>query len=149
MTLNNLIEKYDADCWDMVWISLPGMMFFTGWTLGSLLLPALGDKYGRKILYVPTLCITFSSMVTIVLLPGLNIKWFYVLIAVFFINGVSNGGRSTSGYCLMVEIAPLKYQNFMGTVWNMSEGMVYIYLTIYYRYISKNWVWTLVFGASL
>lgn len=37
----------------------------------------------------------------------------------------------------------------MGTVWNMNEGMVYIYLTIYYRYISKNWIPTLIFAISL
>ena len=31
----------------------------------------------------------------------------------------------------------------------MNEGMVYIYLTIYYRYISKNWIPTLIFAISL
>jgi hypothetical protein len=36
----------------------------------------------------------------------------------------------------------------MVTVWNCWEGSVFIYLTIYYYYISKNWVWTQWVGAG-
>lgn len=36
----------------------------------------------------------------------------------------------------------------MGTIWNCSEGAIFIYLTIYYYWISKNWVWTQVYGAA-
>lgn len=105
MTLNNLILKYNADCWDPIWISLPAMMFFLGWTLGSLWLPAYGDQYGRKKLYVLCLCGTLATMVAILLLPSSK-PWFCVLIGIFFVNGVINGGRGSAGYCLMVEMAP-------------------------------------------
>ena len=48
----------------------------------------------------------------------------------------------------MVELAPEKYKNILGTIWNMNEGMIYIYLTIYYQ-INKNWFWTIAFAAAL
>lgn len=29
----------------------------------------------------------------------------------------------------------------------MSESFIYIYLTIYFKYVSKEWFWTVAFGA--
>ena len=49
----------------------------------------------------------------------------------------------------MCEFSPEKNQNMMGTLWNCSEGSIYIYLIIYYKFISKTWVWTVVFGTAL
>ena len=34
-------------------------------------------------------------------------------------------------------------------MWSVSEAMVFIYLTIYYKYISKDWFWTVAFGLCL
>ena len=70
MTLNNFIIKFDADCWDPIWISLPAMMYFTGWTIGSLWLPALGDKYGRKVTYVICSFGTFLMMLALLFLQS-------------------------------------------------------------------------------
>lgn len=39
----------------------------------------------------------------------------------------------------MAEFAPKSHHAAMGTIWNILEGSEYIFLTIYYRYISKKW----------
>lgn len=37
----------------------------------------------------------------------------------------------------------------MGTVWNCVEGAIFIWLTIYFYWIDKDWIWTQVWGLSL
>jgi len=36
----------------------------------------------------------------------------------------------------------------LGTIWNMAEGVILIYLTIYFRYISKNWYPVEIFSVA-
>jgi hypothetical protein len=35
----------------------------------------------------------------------------------------------------------------MGTIWNVCEGTIFIYSTIYYYYISKDYYYTQAYGA--
>jgi hypothetical protein len=37
----------------------------------------------------------------------------------------------------------------MGSVWNCLEGLIYIYITVYYYYFSKDWIWTLLYAIFL
>jgi len=46
----------------------------------------------------------------------------------------------------MIEMAPKSYHSIMGSIWNLCEGFVFIILTVYFRYISKDWRWSLVIG---
>lgn len=47
----------------------------------------------------------------------------------------------------MCEVAPASTHTAMGTTWNMLEGFVFIILTLYFRFISKEWRWSLVIGV--
>lgn len=73
----------------------------------------------------------------------------YVIIVLMFVAGFLSGGRMTVGYCFMVEMAPEKYAGMMGTVWDVSESVVYIILTVYFRYINKNWHYIIAFATIL
>lgn len=53
------------------------------------------------------------------------------------------------GYNYFVEFAPSSAHDYMGTVWNISEGAIYIYITLYYRFVSKNWKPVFVFALIL
>ena len=61
------------------------------------------------------------------------------MIALWFISGAQTGGRMAIGCNYFAEFAPKRNHSLMVTVWNMSEGAIYIYITIYYRFISKEW----------
>lgn len=37
----------------------------------------------------------------------------------------------------------------MGSLWNCTEGANFIYLTFYYRFVSKDWYWPVLFGTCL
>ena len=67
--------------------------------------------------------------------------WLYTIIFLFFVIGVAAGGRVPVGYIMMCDFAPKKYHSLLGSIWNISEGLIYIYLTLYFEYISKDWRW--------
>jgi Na+/melibiose symporter-like transporter len=64
------------------------------------------------------------------------------MIFTFFVNGVSSAVRVSIGYCYFSEFAPKAKSDLMGTLWCVSDGSIYIWLTLYYRFISKDWKWT-------
>jgi hypothetical protein len=53
----------------------------------------------------------------------------------------------TIGYCYMSEFAPEKFHGMIGTVWDISESVVYIILTLYYRYVNKDWHYIIIFAS--
>ena len=69
---------------------------------------------------------------------------YYVLMLA---NGCLQICRANGCYNLMCELAPAKSHTAMGTLWNMSEGGVFILLTLYYRFISKEWKWSVAMGV--
>ena len=89
-TLDNLIEQYDMQCAGKLVISMFGMMFFTGFAIGSVVFPPLADKHGRKKLYLLALLMNLSMFVVQLLLPGGkdNYDMVYVFIATFFVQGL-------------------------------------------------------------
>ena len=87
-----------------------------------------------------------SELVVLVLPKARGAR--FAIIPMQFIHGVSTAGRVTAGYCMMSDFSPKKYQSILGSLWNVSEGLVVIYLTIYFRYISPNWYWVEIFAIS-
>lgn len=138
---------YDMDCQSEFVISLFGMMFFSGFSIGCLFLPALGDKNGRKKYFLGCIFINLIIFVIMLLLPNHQEKYMYVLIILMFFDGLQSGGRMTIGYCYMVEFAPENYHGMIGTVWDISESVVYIILTLYYRYVCKDWHYIILFAS--
>jgi MFS family permease len=128
------------------------MLFFSGFAAGSPFIPRLADVHGRKKVFWMCMFIQLLSTCCFILVPagpeGNESKYFYIVIINFFIQGLCASGRPAIGYIYMCEFAPQKHHTLMGTVWNCSEGAIFIYLTLYYYYISKEWVWTQVYGAA-
>ena len=75
--------------------------------------------------------------------------WYWVITGTFFTHGLASSVRALVGFCIMCDFAPDKNHSMIGGVWNVMEGIIYIYLTIYYSSISKNWVWPEVFSLVL
>lgn len=49
----------------------------------------------------------------------------------------------------MNEFAPEKSHAWMGSYYQISEGSIYIFLTIYYKFISRDVSYPLMFGTVL
>ena len=60
-----------------------------------------------------------------------------------FINGIASVGRVNCGVIYFMEVAPANYNSSLGTMWNVFEGSVVIFLTMYYRFFSTHWEGTI------
>jgi len=50
--LNNWISRYDLTCASKFILSGCGMFIFAGWLIGSTIIPNLGDKYGKRKIFI-------------------------------------------------------------------------------------------------
>ena len=147
------MKDYEMYCSDSFLIAAPGMAFFGGFAIGCSFLPKMSDENGRKNYFmVAMIAQTLSVLVCILVSLGsapIPMGCFYVIIVMFFIHGLSTGIRPLVGFCMICDFCPEKYASYLGAFWNSMEGIIYIYLTIYFRFISKNWLWPQVFGVCL
>ena len=139
ITLDNWMKSYKLYCSGSTFISLIGTFFFIGFAVMSPILPPLSDKYGRRNFFLAALLVNAGTFVGVLVVPGDNIDYFYVIIALWFLSGCQTAARTVCGYNYMVEFAPKKYHTLMGTIWNVLESTTYIFLTLYFRFVSKKW----------
>jgi MFS family permease len=104
-SLHNWIEKMDIDvCSSGIQFGLLGSMFFIGWVVSLFFVPYLGDKYGRKWLYVVgmwlTVVIYFGILLTHSIVTTIVLMFFY---------GVANGMRNSLGFVYMLEFVCEKH----------------------------------------
>jgi MFS family permease len=126
------------------YIGLFGALIFTGAALGCFFMPALGDKYGRWLLFQVTMVIQIPLFVCCLLANSLAMIYF-----VCFYLGIALIGRFTNGYLLLTELVPEKYEPWVGPALLSGDSAMILYLTFYYRYISKNSVPLLYIGLGL
>ena len=69
-SLHNWIEKFDLKCANELKISSFGMTFFAGWTFGSFFVPQMGDKYGRKKVFIYSMLMSAILLLATLLMPG-------------------------------------------------------------------------------
>jgi MFS family permease len=89
------------------------MSYYAGYAGGSLILPALCDKNGRKkFLAGAILCHGLASMLVVALPKG------YVngVIAMFFFIGCCSSIRTSSTMCLMYDSSPKRYHGMMNSI---------------------------------
>ena len=83
---------------------------------------------------------TLFAMLTI---PPHNNHGQQVMYFLLFINGIASVGRVNCGVIYFMEVAPANYNSSLGTMWNVFEGSVVIFLTMYYRFFSTHWEGTI------
>ena len=141
VSLTNLMSKHDLVCASPLLISSFGMLYFAGWAFGSLFLPNLSDKYGRKYFYFFFLILQQYAILILMGLPGgFNMDWIKLAMAIFFAIGLASSVRTTVGFCLMCDVVPKRYHSMISSLW-MSLGVLnHAITTIYFKYISKDWI---------
>jgi len=122
------------------------MLAFGGFCLSALWAPKLLDNFGRKRTLLFALAIQFSCKLMLLFLPTHNKTSVIMIYLLILINGLQTVPKCSGCYSIMIEMAPEKYHSLMGTCWNMSEGFIFIVLTFYWRFISKEWRWSVMIG---
>ena len=124
------------------------MAFFATYAVGNVILPPYADKFGRKKILVGSLMGCLLSYVVILLLPYEN--WaIYTIICIFGFGGFISAGRMMVGYCFLMEFAPKRYSGYLSTIWNIHDSLTTVWTILFYRYVNKNWHYTLYWCVIL
>ncbi len=100
-------------------------------------------------MFVIAMAVQLLTLIIILIMPGHKMLSVYTIYICMFVNGVSSFGRASTGYNYFSEFVPKDSQSTIGTIWIVMEAVVYILLTIYFRYINKNWIWSVFVGLIL
>ena len=104
-----------------------GTLAFIGVTIGCLFLPRLGDLYGRRIIFIVSL-----SCQTPILFMSAWTSNIYVLWTVAFLLGPCIIGRMSSGFLILMESVPTRFQASVGACIMVGEGLCPIIWTVYF-----------------
>lgn len=143
-SLHNWVEKLDLVCEPSWKVGLIGSMYLFGWSAGCLFVPRMGDVYGRRWPYLISMGISLFVYLGLILSNNVNLT-----MALFFLLGLCTPGKSNIAYVYLLELVPTDWQTYVGTMLLFADGSTMIFLSIYFRYISKDWLWFQIFALSL
>lgn len=115
-----------------------------GWALGCLFIPRLGDTLGRRLPCIVS--ISSSLVIYLGLILSQNI---YLTMVLFCLLGFTCPGKSNIAYIYLLELVPTKMQTYVGTAMLIADGSTMIILSIYFRFISKDWLGFQIFALCL
>ena len=119
-------------------------MYFAGWTLACVIVPRLGDIYGRKWPFLVSLGASILIYIGFILSRDVRFS-----IALFFFFGVCCVGKANIAYIYLLELTPVKWQTYVGTMLLFADGFTMIAISLYFRYISKDWLWYDVYALAM
>ena len=119
-------------------------MYFAGWTIGCVVVPRLGDLIGRRWPCLVSAIISCFVYLTIVLSKNLDLTT-----AMFFFLGLTCPAKANITYVYLLEFAPNKFQTYLGTMLLFADGSTTILISLYFRFISKDWLGFQIFGLVL
>ena len=121
-----------------------GMLYFLGFTLGSCIMPRLADRYGRKKYFLRLMTLQFVASGVAIAAPANKVGLLATHLAMLLI-GFAAIGRLNIGYCYMLEFMPVEYKAKVSSIWFALLATVYFQLTIYFKFVSKDWKWPMVY----
>ena len=135
ISLHNWVDQFGLYCTPKLEISFIGSSFFVGAFVGSFMLPRAADVVGRKPMFLLGLVLYFLVITMLVFCKSLYLSYF-----ILFLGGISETGRYYVAYVYCVEMMPTKYQNLSGLMIFVVFGCLQIMFSIYFWFISKQWV---------
>jgi MFS family permease len=111
-------------------------MYFAGEVTFGILVTRMADIYGRK-----WLC-WFSYFLSLPLQLGFLLSTDLTLTTVlFFFFGACTPGKLQVTFVYLTELVPSSYRTLVGTLILFSDASSMILLPLYFRFVSKNWLW--------
>ena len=112
------------------------MAFFAGLFFGLMILPTLGDKYGRKPLLI--FASITSTIVTLALMLSRNFEF---SLACITIMGLAWSGKNIVGLTYAVEIMPdQKYRAIIVTIQFIVCASIGMIIPIGFMLLTKSWL---------
>lgn len=111
-------------------------MYFAGWTVSCIFIPRLADIYGRKWPLLASASASFAFYLGLILSRNLNLS-----IGLLFFMGCCCTGKVGTSYVLLLELVPARSVTFIGTIVMFLDGSTMIWISLYFRYVSKEWLY--------
>lgn len=146
-SLINWVDKFDMTCAPKNKFGYFGSLYFAGLVLGSLILPRLSDKLGRKKL--SALGGMLHVLSSLVILSTSSIQLAFAMI---FVSGFAFAGRVFVGYVWMTEHMRVQDVPKATAAMFAIDSLCIMNAAIYFQYISKDWTYFFavpVFGMLL
>ena len=134
-SLHNWVDKLDLVCEPSWKIGLLGSMYLFGWSAACLFVPRMGDIYGRKWPYAISTGLSLGVYLGLILSNNINLS-----LALFFFLGICTPGKSNIAYVYLLELVPIDWQTYVGTSLLFADGSTMIILSLYFRFMSKDWL---------
>ena len=67
-------------------------------------------------------------------------------IVVSFMFGMMSSVRINIGYVYLVELMPKSWHSTTGSIFNVFEGSIYVIASVYFWFLSKNWLYFVSVG---
>jgi hypothetical protein len=74
---------------------------------------------------------------------------YWLTVFCIFAMGMLSSVRVNVGYMYLAELVGAEVRTLYGTIWNISEGLIYIYATVYFWKISTDWFYFVSIGYGL
>ena len=113
-----------------------GSVVFIGWVLTLPWVPRLSDMYSRKKIFIIGMVMDWLMFVAMFFAKSIN--W---MIVITFVFGLMTTIRVNVGFVYMMELMPKRKQTFYATIYNIVEGTCLLYGTVYFWFISKDWIY--------
>ncbi|CDW78574.1 solute carrier family member 5 [Stylonychia lemnae] len=143
-SLHNWVEKLDLTCAKPFQVGLIGSMFFAGWTAACIIVPRIGDIYGRKWIVFFSQFQSFVVYLALILSQNLN----FSIVMMFFL-GLTSVAKVGTSYVYLLELVPQKSVTAISTIVLFADGSTMIWISLYYKFISNEWLYLQIFGITI
>ena len=140
----NWISHYNLTCTPGGYIGLIGSCFFTGWIITLIFIPRISDLNGRQKL------IMYGNIVCTLAYALLFISHSYVVLIISMtIMGMMSTIRAQIGTIYLYESLQKHAFVLTYTIFMALEGAAGVFVSLYFMYVSKNFIWLLATGFCM
>lgn len=140
-SLHNWVERLDLMCKPDWVVSMLSTAFWIGYIATMLWMPRIADVHGRKMIFA--IGVSVSALLYTVVVFSKN---FYLTLVAIFFFGVTNTIRTIIGFVYMSELMPKSSQTIAVTVFWIIDGLVYLFVVLYFWKISDQCMYLISVG---
>lgn len=128
------MDKYDLLCESKFKVGLLGSVGFIGVISTLLILPPLGDRYGRKLIFTISNVMTIIGQLGLILSNNIYEAYFFA-----FLIGATFSGKVVVGLNYMLEFNRPKWTETIIYLQLVGESVSTIMFTFWYQFIDRGW----------
>lgn len=116
--------------------------YYIGEMVGGILITRIPDLYGRKWPLTISTTIHFPIMIALIFSKSYTLTTF-----LGFCMGILHMGIYNGCYINVCEYVHLKWKTKVCSLLLVFDMLTCIIISVYWRYISKNWLWLHIFAC--